>query len=447
MARLPIPGQDDGTWGDILNDYLSQSLDGQGRIEPTALTQAGGVTLNGNGQVPVGQLGTGTADTTKYLRGDGSWQVPPGTGGSSTLAGDSDVTIGSPSSNQVLAYNSGTSKWVNHSLAESDITNLTTDLNAKAIDTTVVHLSGTETVTGAKTFNIAPTVPSNSFPESAITSLTSDLDAKVDKSGDVMTGKLTVPSFQVTGGSPATGKVLTSDSSGNALWQPSTPGIVVSLGSVSGTVTCDLSTGVAFLATLTGDTTFQFSNWPSGLVEPEIYTQQDSTGGHAITLSGVTWEPTGSPPTFSTSPNAVNIIPVASFNGGTNVYGITGTQGPTGATGSAGPGICTFSLPGAVSITTGQSRQYFEASYTLVTVRASVGTAPVGSSLTIDVIKNGGSSILSSPLSITTGTNTATTTSFAAPGTLSTSDYLTVNVTAVGSSTAGADLTVTVTVH
>lgn len=23
MARLPIPGSDDGTWGDILNEYLS----------------------------------------------------------------------------------------------------------------------------------------------------------------------------------------------------------------------------------------------------------------------------------------------------------------------------------------------------------------------------------------------------------------------------------------
>ena len=33
-----------------------------------------------------------------------------------------------------------------------------------------------------------------------------------------MTGKLTVPSFQVTGGSPASGEVLTADSSGNATW-------------------------------------------------------------------------------------------------------------------------------------------------------------------------------------------------------------------------------------
>ncbi len=142
MARLPIPGQDDGTWGDILNDYLSQSLNSDGSLKPSSVLASGAestsnkgvangyASLNSLGLVPTGQLAAGTADTTKYLRGDGSWQVPPGTGGSSTLAGDTDVTITSPANNQVLAYNSGTTKWVNHALAESDVTNLTNDLNA-----------------------------------------------------------------------------------------------------------------------------------------------------------------------------------------------------------------------------------------------------------------------------------------------------------------------------
>jgi len=55
------------------------------------------------------QLGS---DTTKYLRNDGTWAVPAG-GGSSTLAGLSDVTITSAANNQKLAYNSTSSKWVN----------------------------------------------------------------------------------------------------------------------------------------------------------------------------------------------------------------------------------------------------------------------------------------------------------------------------------------------
>ena len=52
------------------------------------------------------------SDTTKYLRNDGTWAVPAG-GGSSTLAGLSDVTITSAANNQKLAYNSTNSKWVN----------------------------------------------------------------------------------------------------------------------------------------------------------------------------------------------------------------------------------------------------------------------------------------------------------------------------------------------
>lgn len=33
MARLPIPGQDEGTWGDILNDFLSQALAADGSLK------------------------------------------------------------------------------------------------------------------------------------------------------------------------------------------------------------------------------------------------------------------------------------------------------------------------------------------------------------------------------------------------------------------------------
>lgn len=38
MARLPIPGKDNGTWGDILNDYLSQSLAADGTLKPDSVS-------------------------------------------------------------------------------------------------------------------------------------------------------------------------------------------------------------------------------------------------------------------------------------------------------------------------------------------------------------------------------------------------------------------------
>lgn len=39
MARLPIPGSDDGKWGEILNSYLSQSLNPDGTIKSGAISK------------------------------------------------------------------------------------------------------------------------------------------------------------------------------------------------------------------------------------------------------------------------------------------------------------------------------------------------------------------------------------------------------------------------
>lgn len=40
MARLPIPGSDQGSWGQILNDYLSQSHSTDGNIKPGVITES-----------------------------------------------------------------------------------------------------------------------------------------------------------------------------------------------------------------------------------------------------------------------------------------------------------------------------------------------------------------------------------------------------------------------
>lgn len=40
MARLPLPGSDNGTWGDILNDFLLQAHTTQGVLKPGSVSQS-----------------------------------------------------------------------------------------------------------------------------------------------------------------------------------------------------------------------------------------------------------------------------------------------------------------------------------------------------------------------------------------------------------------------
>lgn len=84
MARLPIPGSDSGTWGTILNDFLSQSINGDGTLKDTAVSGAIDPTLvalaayNMNGLLTqtaadtfAGRTLTGTANRITITNGDG----------------------------------------------------------------------------------------------------------------------------------------------------------------------------------------------------------------------------------------------------------------------------------------------------------------------------------------------------------------------------------------
>lgn len=79
----------------------------------------------------------------------------------------------------------GTATTPANYFAESNITNLTADLAARALDSAVVHNTGAENVAGVKTFTSAPVVPAASFPETAIANLVTDLGARPVNQGGV----------------------------------------------------------------------------------------------------------------------------------------------------------------------------------------------------------------------------------------------------------------------
>jgi hypothetical protein len=97
MSRLPTPGGDDGNWGDILNDFLSQSLNAGGSLKTSASIAAGAeqtankgaangyAPLDGTSKVPVANLPATTTPAATTI-----------SQGIVQLAGDLGGTAGSP---------------------------------------------------------------------------------------------------------------------------------------------------------------------------------------------------------------------------------------------------------------------------------------------------------------------------------------------------------------
>jgi hypothetical protein len=106
-----------------------------------------------------------------------------------------------------------------------------------------------------------------------------------------------------------------------------------------------------------------------------------------------------------------------------------------------------FYYTGLLVVTTGTQRLTAERNLTILSVRATVGSAPAGSSIIVDVKKNGTTIFTDTAHrpTIAAGSNTALVTTIDVPS-LNTGDYLTVDIVQVGSTTAGSDLTVTVEV-
>jgi len=99
----------------------------------------------------------------------------------------------------------------------------------------------------------------------------------------------------------------------------------------------------------------------------------------------------------------------------------------------------TLSQPLALVLLTGTARFYPPNNITLLSIRLAVGIAPVGSNVDVEIVKNG---VLLQSLSIPDGANVSAQFFPPLPLLVNQTDYLTVNVTKVGSTTAGSDLTV-----
>jgi hypothetical protein len=108
MARLPVSGQDNGVWGDVLNDYLLQSHTNTGALKQSAVAAAiGDASASDKGLIKLAGDLTGSADTPTVANG-------AITGGKIAATTITDANIATAAA-----------------IAQSKIANLTADLNAK----------------------------------------------------------------------------------------------------------------------------------------------------------------------------------------------------------------------------------------------------------------------------------------------------------------------------
>lgn len=152
MSRLPKTGSDDGQWGDILNDYLSQIHAADGTLKPNvvnAVALAPSAVTSANLQessIVAGKLNAGNGVNGDILTKDSAasggmkWVTPTGNGGTiadgsvtSAKLADGSVTApklsaDSPVNGMILSYNNGALVWVSNTssatLADGSITTI-----------------------------------------------------------------------------------------------------------------------------------------------------------------------------------------------------------------------------------------------------------------------------------------------------------------------------------
>jgi|GEM_PF-2002160 len=555
MARLPLPGNDDDIWGDVLNQYLLVGHNADGKHDIKSLLNVPAV----NGQIPI----TDTSSSTGFVWQTGGSAGDPIVGGDlSGSASNAQIVAGAVGTNELATTSVTAVKIANTTItdaqisasagiAQSKVANLTTDLSAKAplasptftgavtvptpsnptdattkayVDTAVagggsgeantasnVGVSGVgvfKQKTGAnlefKNINAASnkiTIANDSgnneidiniseanfsgIPESAVTNLITDLSGKVSKTGDTMSGVLAVQPVSITTPANTDGlkaEILYSPSSSGTTRVKGVVGRVVLGGSnnltnISSQIGVEglaenLNTGT--VASLVGLKALS-SNFTTGTVTEltglEISSLTNNGGGTVTSAYGVLIDTPDLAGGASTG--TASGLYVRSQSGATANYAIYTNLGtvrfgdtlsmatnkiinlgdPTNAQEAATKSyvdnkvskLLPYTSTGNLAVRVGTHRIYNDSglTWTIISIRASVGAAPTGSSVILDVNKNG-TTIFTTQANrptITTSTNTSGKITNMSVTTVANGDYITVDIDQIGSTISGADLT------
>lgn len=465
MSRLPEPGSDDNIWGEILNDFLAVSHMDDGTVRASALppmavadgsitpaklsdtyipssqkaSNNGVASLDNTGRVPLSQLPSGFigADATTTTKGV------------VRLAGDLGGTANSPTvpglANKYVLPAGGIPQ-----------TDLSSDVQTKletggsvgdATSTTkgILQLSGDLGGTAD-----APTVPGLATRIPTSEKGAANGVATLDSLGKVISSQL-----------PST---IEPDATST------TKGIIRLTGDLGGTADSPTVPGLALKA---DDTTVVHLDGDETIVGVKVFTSSIEVPAPVNPLDTANKQYVddlvASGGALDATTTTKGIIQLAGDLGGTADAPTVPTKISASEKGVAG-GVATldaggkvpmaqmpalsrvhaFSASGVLVVGSGAHRIYNDTStaWTIHSVRASVGTAPTGSSIIVDVNVNGATIFTTQanrPTITDSGFTSGKLTNMDVT-TVASGSYLTIDIDQIGSTIAGSDLTVQIEV-
>lgn len=300
MARLPQPGGDNGTWGQVLNEFLGVEHNSDGTLKTNGSlaskaddsatvhttgneTIAGIKTFNSSPVIPTPTTASQAANKSYVDGAAGASDATTGSKGVIQLAGDLGgvgTTAGAPviSNGAITTAKLDTGAVTSNEIADGTITN--------------TDISGTAAIAKSKLAALSIVdADVSSISESKVTNLTTDLAART----------------------------TTTNGGGETYFDAGNSGAAITL---------NLTNGNVQKLTLTANCTIALTSPAAGAMRAlTLLVFQDGTGSRTITWpASVKWGNAGAP-VLTTTASKMDIVSLFTIDGGTNWYGALGAKG------------------------------------------------------------------------------------------------------------------------